>query len=96
MEERRKRWEWKRMGILGNFHCVFYCGKSVELIKPEKIVDFKVRISATHQVTELRWLRKPMVVPKPTGNGIQWTRNLWALASGITDNFCYFQPFSME
>ena len=61
----------EKNGILGNFRCVFYCRKSVELIKREKIVDFKVRISATHQVTELRWLQKPMVVPKLTGNGIQ-------------------------
>ena len=83
-------------GILAKFHCIFYYRKSVEIKKREKIVDFEVGISATHQLTELRWLRKPMVVSKLTRNGIQWTRNLWALASSITDNLCHFQLVSME
>ena len=83
-------------GILANFRCIFYCRKLVESEKREKIADFDVGILATHQVTKLRWLRKPMVVSKPTRNRIQWTRNLWALASGITDNLCHLQLDSME
>ena len=41
-------------GILANFRCNFYCRKSVETEKREKIVDIEVGISATHQGTELR------------------------------------------
>ena len=49
---RRKPWN-RKNGILANFRCVFYCRKLVESKKWEKIVDFNVGISATHQVTEL-------------------------------------------
>ena len=82
--------------ILANFRCPLYCRKSVESEKQEKIVDFDVGILATHQVTELQWLQKPMVVSKLTCNWIQWTRNLWALVSGITDNLYHLQLDSME
>ena len=71
-------------------------GNQLRAKKREKIVDFNVGILATHQVTELRWLRKPMVVSKLTRNWIQWTRNLWALVSSITDNLCHLQLDSME
>ena len=81
---------------MANFHCNLYCRKSVETEKQEKIVDFEVGISATHQGMELQWLRKPMVVSKLTRKGIQWTRNLWALVSGIIDNLCHLQLDSME
>ena len=94
-EGSRKPWNPKN-GNLTNFRCIFYCRKSVEIEKWEKIVDFKVGILATHQGMELQWLWKPMVVSKPTRNGIQWTRNLWALASSNIDNLCHLQLDSME
>ena len=84
----------EKMVIWQTFIVFFFCRKSVEIEKWKKIVDFKVGISATHQGTELRWLRKPMVVSKLTHKGIQWI--LWALASGIMDNLCHLQLNSME
>ena len=78
------------------FVAIFYCRKSVETEKWEKIVDFEVGTSATHQGTELRWLWKSMVVSKQTHNWIQWMRSLWVLASGITDNLCHLQLDSVE
>ena len=80
--------------VAGKFD--FYCRKSDETEKREKIVDFEVGISATHQGTELRWLQKSMVVSKLTRNRYQWTRNLWILASGITDNLCHLQLDSVK
>ena len=59
-------------------------------------MDIEVGILATHQGTELQWLRKSMVVSKQTHNGIQWMRSLWVLASGITDNLCHLQLDSVE
>ena len=66
-------------GILANFRCDCYCRKSVDTEKRERIVDFEVGVLATHNRTELRWLWKSMVVPKPTHNRIQWMQNLWVL-----------------
>ena len=78
------------------FIAMFTAGKRLRPKNGKKNLDFEVGISATHQGTELRWLRKSMVVSKLTRNGNQWMRNLWVLASCITDNLCHLQLDSVE
>ena len=51
--EEKKTIEWKKMVFWQTFVAFFYCSKSVRIEKREKIVDFEVGISATHQGTEL-------------------------------------------